>query len=311
MEDKNRFNELEQGLNKRLNEVVEEEQKSSGFKKILLIVAIALIILVVVVVVFYKSTREPAKSASLPPDKNMQKIGNARDFESLTLEPAVKKPEEDRFDKIVKDIQSKQNQPPLDTQNNPENKQLNALPVSPLDKTRAPKDIPAEPAPTPPQHQAHKAEHPIHQETHQEAHKAEHKERKQAHKEAHEKSAKTHQEAHKAEHKVAPHAAHKTEHREAPKPHTAHKAEHPAPSAKAKHPAKAGLPKGFYLQVGVFSKTPNPKFLEAIKAYPHKVQDFHGQKRYLIGPFESQEKANEELEKVSQDVAKPVHVQIK
>lgn len=111
MEDKNRFNELEQGLNKRLNEVVEEEQKSSGFKKILLIVAIALIILVVVVVVFYKSTREPAKSASLPPDKNMQKIGNARDFESLTLEPA-KKPEEDRFDKIVKDIQSKQNQPP-------------------------------------------------------------------------------------------------------------------------------------------------------------------------------------------------------
>ncbi|BCZ16730.1 hypothetical protein NHP190003_00120 [Helicobacter sp. NHP19-003] len=63
--------------------------------------------------------------------------------------------------------------------------------------------------------------------------------------------------------------------------------------------------------MGVFSKTPNEKFLEAIKPYPHRVQDFKGQKRYLIGPFESQEKADEELEKVSKDVAKPVHVQIK
>ncbi|GMB95653.1 SPOR domain-containing protein [Helicobacter sp. NHP22-001] len=309
--DKNEFSELEQGLNRRLNEVVNghEEQKGSGLKKILLIVAIALIILVVVVLVFYKSTREPAKSASLPPEKNMQKVGNGHDFESLTLEPAVKKPEEDRFDKIVKDIQSKQNQSPTEDNNNAK---LNALPASPLDRpTPTHKDI-GQSAPT---HKPVNKEHTeAHKEIHHEAHKPE-----QAHKSEHHEAHKAHQEAHKPTHhkKEAIHTAHKVEHKvESKAEHPVHK-EKPAHATKheskpvAKHPTAVGLPKGFYLQVGVFSKTPNTKFLEALKAYPHKVQDFKGQKRYLIGPFESKEKADEELEKVSKDVAKPVHVQIK
>ncbi len=72
-----------------------------------------------------------------------------------------------------------------------------------------------------------------------------------------------------------------------------------------------GVPKGFYLQVGVFSKTPNPKFMEAFMKYPHQIQSVNGQKRYLIGPYNTREQADAKLEEVSHNVAKPVHVEIK
>ncbi|CRF47470.1 hypothetical protein HHE02_07610 [Helicobacter heilmannii] len=314
MDNKNEFGELDPSLRRHVDAVLEEEQKSSGFKKILLMVAIVLIVLVVVVVVFYKSTREPAKSASVPPEKNMQKVGNAHDFESLTLEPSVKKPEEDRFDQIVKDIQSKQNQPTANTSSadSTDNK-LSALPASPLDK-------PAHASPlNTPLHQTPRSEHGAEHLTHEEAHHGAHEKSAQAHTQTHQVEHKPAHPVHNAhaEHKPA-HPVHKLEHKPERIAHNEHKTIHPTahtpakhPTPPTKHPAKADLPKGFYLQVGVFSKTPNEKFLEAIKPYPHKVQDFHGQKRYLIGPFESQEKADKELEKVSKDVAKPVHVQIK
>ncbi|WP_240330955.1 SPOR domain-containing protein [Helicobacter suis] len=323
-------NELNKELNKRLNDLVEEE-KGSGLKKILLIVAIALIVLVVVLVVFYKSTREPAKSALLPPDKGMQKVGNtheadhnANNFESLNLEPTAKKPEEDKFDQIVKDIQAKQKPSPQDES------KLATLPASPLDKPASEPTPPPTPPlqkptpmPVPPTgvNNSHQQNHAKENNTHAKT---------QIQKTGHEKShATNHHQVVKKEH---PKTAHNqaTTHKETPhKHHVAEKtatATHHTSTTQAPHQAphkeqakttppphldKPTLPKGFYLQVGVFSKTPNPKFLEAIKKYPHQVQDVNGQKRYLIGPYSTKEQADAEIAKITDNLAKPVHVQIK
>ncbi|BCD47157.1 Cell division protein ZipA [Helicobacter suis] len=325
-------NELNKELNKRLNDLVEEE-KGSGLKKVLLIVAIGLIVLVVVLVVFYKSTREPAKSALLPPDKGMQKVGNTADhnannFESLNLEPTAKKPEEDKFDQIVKDIQAKQKPNPQDET------KLTTLPASPLDKPAQPTPPPTPPLqkptpmPIPPTgvnnpHQQNHAKENAHAKTqiqkteHEKNHATNHHQvvKKEHPKTAH-SQATTHNQA--TTHKKIPHKHHVAEKTATATHHTStaqapHQAPHKevAKTTPPPHLDKPTLPKGFYLQVGVFSKTPNPKFLEAIKKYPHQVQDVNGQKRYLIGPYSSKEQADAEIDKITDNLAKPVHVQIK
>ncbi|WP_104732188.1 SPOR domain-containing protein [Helicobacter salomonis] len=322
-------------LNKRLDEALNEhEAKGSKLKKILLIAAIGLIVLGVVLVVFYKSTREPLKSASMPHEEHLQKVGNLHDntfnsnnFENLTLEPSTNaKKEEDKFDQIVKDIQAKQ------AQKVPEPSIV--LPTSPLDKPVAPP-----PPPTPVSKPEPKPNEKKSSEKHKE-HAAKSKHEKHE-REKHEKVAQKTPEkkpAPKPEPKKAVAEKAPEKPKEAPKVAKAEptkvspksepsKSAPPTPQPKKMEevafdhvkgekenttkPQKPTIPKGFYLQVGVFSKTPNPKFMEAFVKYPHQIQELNGQKRYLIGPYPTREQADTKLEEVSHNIAKPVHVEIK
>ncbi|WP_240451701.1 hypothetical protein [Helicobacter sp. L8] len=129
--------ELNKDLNKQLNEALDEhEVKSSKLKKTLLILAVGLIILGVVLVVFYKSTREPAKSAGSH-EEHLSKVGNLHDnnfdqkgFENLTLEPATPKKRRTssiKLSRISKPSKCKKvPEPPI------------VLPTSPLDKNSPP-----------------------------------------------------------------------------------------------------------------------------------------------------------------------------
>ncbi|WP_104750333.1 SPOR domain-containing protein [Helicobacter cynogastricus] len=320
-------------INRRqFNEAIEEHEKGSKLKKILLGVAISLIILGVVLVVFYKSTREPSKSPPIANDLSLQKTNpntfNQSNFENLTLDSSPKK-EEDKFDQIVKDIQAKQ------AQKIPEAPVM--LPASPLDKSSPP------PAPLVPKmetsHEKVATKKTEQKEVRNSSHerRASHGHEKAKHeKERHEKHEKV---AHKTieKHPIKP--PHKTEIKPVPKkaieppketPKIAKtEVKTPPPSSPKKQetpidhvkPEKVGkpetkpistLPKGFYLQVGVFSKVPNLKFMEAFMKYPHQVQDLsNGQKRYLIGPYNTKEQADAKVEEIKSNVAKPVHMEVK
>ncbi|MFC3846947.1 SPOR domain-containing protein [Helicobacter baculiformis] len=323
--------ELKHDLNKKISEALNEhEAKSSGLKKILLIAAVGLIILGVVLVVFYKSTREPLKSASIPDDEHLQRVGNLHDstpnqnnFENLTLESSNNtKKEEDRFDQIVRDIQAKQ------AQQVPEPSIM--LPASPLDKSVSTASTPLSSKPKKEElkhnekkslekHREHSAR-PKHEKHEREKHSRHEKEKheKLAHKTLEKKPApkvepKKIVEKPKEAPKVAKAEPVKTPSKTPIKPQMEeiaidHVKGEKMGGVKAEQPS---IPKGFYLQVGVFSKTPNTKFMEAFVKYPHQIQELKGQKRYLIGPYPTREQADAKLKEVSQDVGKPVHIEIK
>lgn len=74
------------------------------------------------------------------------------------------------------------------------------------------------------------------------------------------------------------------------------------------------IPKGFYLQVGVFSNTPNPDFLSQLSTLPYRVEKFNKQgkivNRYLVGPFKTRIEAEAKILEVTQKITKPVVVEI-
>lgn len=78
---------------------------------------------------------------------------------------------------------------------------------------------------------------------------------------------------------------------------------------------KKSVPKGYYLQVGVFGGTPQTNFINKLKAYPYitdKIQ--YGGKvltRYLIGPFPIKEMAEQKIEEVAHNITKPVIIEIR
>ncbi|TSA86640.1 SPOR domain-containing protein [Helicobacter mehlei] len=341
--------ELNQELNKKLSEALAEESRGSGVKKILLIAAIALIVLAVVLVVFWKTSREPTKSVATPPaDQSLQKVGNIHDnnFENLTLEPSANKKQEDKFDKIVQDIQARQ----AKTEGVEESSKLLALPTSPLDKKTEQSPVKSELHPQPLEQKPMQAEKPKslppqhtqekRAEKHAEKHAQKHATKPQKHAENKHVDKKTPHEVKKQPEKSAQKHPEKKPHK-APEPHKAQVAhatppskqvsqEHPVskpkelPKSVAKAPtptpqnpapkappAPAAIPKGIYLQVGVFSKAPNPHFLETIKQYPHQVQEINGQKRYLIGPYANREQADAQIAPITEHIGKPVHVEIK
>lgn len=75
------------------------------------------------------------------------------------------------------------------------------------------------------------------------------------------------------------------------------------------------VPKGYYLQVGVFSGNPQASFMNKLKAYPYKSEKIQRNgkvlTRYLIGPFTSKEMAQNKIEQVTQSITKPVIVEIR
>ena len=68
---------------------------------------------------------------------------------------------------------------------------------------------------------------------------------------------------------------------------------------------------GFYIQVGSFSKAPNQKLLESIKAeqYTYTLQKLNGSAvRLLIGPYSSKESARKELANIKEKFNKDAFI---
>lgn len=74
------------------------------------------------------------------------------------------------------------------------------------------------------------------------------------------------------------------------------------------------IPRGFYLQVGVFSNTPNADFLSKLSSFSYRVEKFNNKgkivNRYLVGPFKTRMEAEAKVLEVTQKVTKPVVVEI-
>lgn len=74
------------------------------------------------------------------------------------------------------------------------------------------------------------------------------------------------------------------------------------------------IPRGFYLQVGVFEKTPNADFLSKLSTFSYRVEKFNNKgkivNRYLVGPFKTREDAESKILEVMQKITKPVIVEI-
>lgn len=97
--------------------------------------------------------------------------------------------------------------------------------------------------------------------------------------------------------------------------------------APAKTPEKSQLAKeivdkngsvalhGHYLQVGAFSKKPNQMFLNKIAKYSYRTQTsvINGQSvtKYLIGPYSSKTEASRDVLRVTTEISKPLHIEIR
>lgn len=94
--------------------------------------------------------------------------------------------------------------------------------------------------------------------------------------------------------------------------------ETPAPQKSASQlfqSVEKSIPKGYYLQVGVFGGNPQTSFMNKLKAFPYKSEKIQRNgkvlTRYLIGPFPSKEMAQSKVEQVTRSITKPVIVEIR
>ncbi len=75
------------------------------------------------------------------------------------------------------------------------------------------------------------------------------------------------------------------------------------------------ITKGFYWQVGSFSKAPNAEFLALIKKYPYKIQNIKRDSvsvtRYLLGPYRSRSEApsKDEIMDIFKENPTPIEIQ--
>lgn len=73
---------------------------------------------------------------------------------------------------------------------------------------------------------------------------------------------------------------------------------------------EVGIAKGFYIQVGSFSKSPNQKILQTIKElnFSHQMQKAGGATRLLIGPFATKEEAQKNLPVIKDKINKDAFI---
>ncbi|MCK0499710.1 SPOR domain-containing protein [Helicobacter pylori] len=72
----------------------------------------------------------------------------------------------------------------------------------------------------------------------------------------------------------------------------------------------ASIPKGYYLQIGVFSNTPSKDFLQTLKTFPYQMEKKDSLAHYLIGPYKTKEEALKQLENAAKNFKnKPVLVE--
>lgn len=73
---------------------------------------------------------------------------------------------------------------------------------------------------------------------------------------------------------------------------------------------EVGIAKGFYIQVGSFSKSPNQKILQTIKElnFSHQMQKAGSATRLLIGPFATKEEAQKNLPVIKDKINKDAFI---
>ncbi|WP_367700399.1 SPOR domain-containing protein [Helicobacter pylori] len=58
----------------------------------------------------------------------------------------------------------------------------------------------------------------------------------------------------------------------------------------------AGIPKGYYLQIGAFLNAPSKDFLQTLKTFPYQIKKKDSLTHYFIGPYKTKEEALKQLE---------------
>ncbi|GHS47249.1 sporulation protein [Helicobacter pylori] len=72
----------------------------------------------------------------------------------------------------------------------------------------------------------------------------------------------------------------------------------------------ASIPKGYYLQIGVFLNTPSKDFLQTLKTFPYQMEKKDSLTHYFIGPYQTKEEALKQLENAAKNFKnKPVLVE--
>ncbi len=73
---------------------------------------------------------------------------------------------------------------------------------------------------------------------------------------------------------------------------------------------KDAIPKGYYLQIGVFLNTPSKDFLQMLKTFPYQIKKKDSLTHYFIGPYKTKEEALKQLENAAKSFKnKPVLVE--
>ncbi len=72
----------------------------------------------------------------------------------------------------------------------------------------------------------------------------------------------------------------------------------------------ASIPKGYYLQIGVFLNAPSKDFLQTLKTFPYQIEKKDSLTHYFIGPYQTKEEALKQLENAAKNFKnKPVLVE--
>ncbi|MGL2848209.1 SPOR domain-containing protein [Helicobacter pylori] len=72
----------------------------------------------------------------------------------------------------------------------------------------------------------------------------------------------------------------------------------------------AGIPKGYYLQIGAFLNAPSKDFLQTLKTFPYQIKKKDSLTHYFIGPYKTKEEALKQLENATKNFKnKPVLVE--
>lgn len=280
---------------KELNKILlgdENNHQSSKTKKMILMIIIAIVVILILLIIFWKMTREEPKEQSMTTDTSIEKmdalhsneaLDNNDDFENMSIDDMSKTEEENKFDKIVQDIKSKQlanNQEA--SQNNTDQAKVQPKEEKPLVSQNVQSNAPE---------QKPQAKETL-------------KETKKVTKETKQPLASKAHEDKKVQKQTPPPAQ---------KPKQKSTATTPVKTSSAKNGSAASP--GHYLQIGAFTKTPNKEFLEKISKYNYRTQTslINGQTitKYLIGPYQSRTDANRDVLKITTEIGKPVHIQIK
>lgn len=284
---------MESNLDDVLIDNLEEKAPKKSNKRIILIIVASVVLLGVLGV----SSLMLAKQEPAPKNPELSELEAELEKLSPPIEEPKQNKQEDEFDKLIADIKNKQSQEDAKSSTTP------AQEKKPLIKSEKPQIKGAESKSEPQEKKVENPEHKIDLQL-----------------EDLPASTPIKQEA-KAEPKVAtpkpqaPKVAPKTE----SKPQKVQKEkEKQAPKKSASQlfqSVEQSVPKGFYLQVGVFGGNPQASFMNKLKAFPYKSEKIQRNgkvlTRYLVGPYTSREMAQSKVEQVTQSITKPVIVEIR
>ncbi|PAF54138.1 hypothetical protein BKH42_02695 [Helicobacter sp. 13S00482-2] len=273
---------------KELNEILlgdSNNNQSSKTKKLFLVIIIAIVVILILLLMAWKMKSQDHQEPALAADNSIQKMDTLHnvttgndlndDFDNMPIDDMSKSDEDSKFDKIVKDIKSKQ----LANDNQAEDTHFSP-PVQdstdemlPIDAQKDKKSLGVLDNPTT-------------------------------------ETIKPMPKNDKTVPAIKPTTKLTTT-------KTVPKTKKEVKPAKEAHTVKNGsnATPGYYLQVGVFNKTPNKVFMDKIKKYSYRTQTsiLNGEMvtKYLIGPYKSKAEAHKNMTDITTNITKPVHVQVK